>query len=132
MRVLTTYDEVVAALADFVMRPEVHRELGEGLTFFDGDRFVVMDDGLRCIAFACLSKANKIRYVYVRPELRGQGLFGVLMDSVEQMADGRITATATDMALRLYLRRGFVVTKSWKKYHNITKPHEPVSRNSCR
>lgn len=117
--------DVISGLMPFLMSKQMTNELGEHPTWQDRDFYFFAERRGSAIAFACLSAGGRLKYVYTHPAHRRQGCFTLLVDAAEAHAkrDGmrRIVATATDMALPYYLRRGYEVTKGWKKYHNITK-----------
>ncbi len=122
-------DQILKYISEYVLDPLVCQELGEPLLFRAGDLFGFYEDEHKDVkAFFCLSiKAQKafLRYVYVRPNERGNGIFNSLIQEAESIckeADiARISATATNSALPLYLKKGYSVKKSYINYHNIQK-----------
>jgi len=126
--------EILKGLSQFVLDPLVYAELGEPLLIRPGDVFGFYDrrdsveDDTETKAFFCVSlKSGKafLRYVYVRPDKRGNGLFSKMLEKIEEIcreAEAKeIAAVSTSSALPLYLKKGFVVKKSHVNYHNIKK-----------
>lgn len=117
--------DAIFGLMPFLMSRQMTSELGEHPIWQGGDFYFFADKDGSAIAFACLSASGRLKYVYTHPDHRRQGCFTLLVGAAEVHAKSaglrRIVATATDMALPYYLRRGYTVTRGWKKYHNITK-----------
>lgn len=122
-------DQILKHISEYVLDPVVCRELGEPLLFKVGDVFGFYEDEQKDVkAFFCVSiKAERafLRYVYVRPNERGNGIFGRLIEEVESLCKeagiSQITATSTNTALPLYLKKGYSIKKSHVNYHNIQK-----------
>jgi len=124
---------VVRCLEPYMMDRMMASELGEHPTWSDGDTYFCISIGGAVVSFACLSGTGKLRYVYTAPSHRKNGYFSTLIQIVEEHALSvgvkRISATATDAAIDHYTKRGYRITNSWKKYHNIEKHlgDEPIS-----
>lgn len=126
--ILTNKTKVIAAISDYLLSREVFKELGEPILFDEGDRFFCKIVEKKCIGFACLNVVGDkatLKYFYVAPEHRGNGIFSELYQEVENMAIGlgakTMKAVSTNAGLPAYQKRGFEITKSWVNYHNIQK-----------
>lgn len=120
-----TRTHVIAMLMPWMMSKDMRDELGEHPVWDNGDAYFFIVEGGSAVSFICLSCAGRLKYAYTDKSHRGRGCFSMLMQVMEGEANRsghkRLTATATNAALPHYIKRGWVVTKSWKKYHNITK-----------
>ena len=99
-----------------------------------GDLFGFYEDDQKDVkAFFCVSiksKKARLRYVYVRPNERGKGLFKGLIEAIEDICMEAgvvyITATSTNLALPLYLKNAIrlknltpTITTFKKKLENM-------------
>lgn len=112
-----------------MLDPLVYQELGEPLLVRPGDVFgFYRDVAITTKGFFCVNLKNGkafLRYVYVHSGERGNGIFSKLMTEVERFCKeakaNEITAVSTNVALPLYLKKGYSVKKSHVNYHNIQK-----------
>jgi GNAT superfamily N-acetyltransferase len=118
-------ETIARVLGAILLSKEVVSELGESVVFDEGDRFFFEMHGKYCIGFACLSEKGKLKYMYVLKSERGKGIFTKLLKSVEEMALSlqllKIKATSTALALPMYQKKGYKVTKSFTNFYNIEK-----------
>ena len=128
----TSKQEAAKYLIDYLLDPLVVHELGEPILFRQNDVFGfyegdLQSEPIQTKAFFCVSINDSafLRYIYVNPIFRGQGLFNVLIKSVEDLCVEAgcscIKAVATNSALPLYLAKGYKITKSYVNYHKIQK-----------
>lgn len=122
---LDTLNDVLMWMTPWLMLKDMRDELGEHPVWENGDTYFFIANDETPVSFACLSCGGKLKYAYTDSSMRGRGYFSTLMQVMEEYAlsigHKRITATATDAALPLYIKRGWTATKNWKKYHNIAK-----------
>lgn len=118
--------KIVAALADYLMDEKTFKELGEPLIYRPGAvYFVYLHKYTNCGFVALEPKGNYLflRYFYVFEGMRGKGLFSKLhaatVAHAKESGIEYIKCTATEMALHLYLNKGWQIEKSFKNYHNL-------------
>lgn len=119
---------VVNNLKDYVINREVFKELGEPILFDEGDIWFFYKNGKDVVGFCCVlpqKSSMRLKYIYVHPDHRKNGIFKTLMDVAEEETKekgfDKITAVATNQAYPLYQKRGYETTKSWTNYHNVFK-----------
>lgn len=129
-------NEVINLIGDYLLDQDVFKELGEPILMRDKDIFGVYESldaslferGKKSIAFFCVNMSSRkavLRYVYVHPSFRGQGVFGEMLSFIEGLCKEagceEIQAVSTNMALRLYLKNGYEAVKNFTNYHKIKK-----------
>jgi GNAT superfamily N-acetyltransferase len=124
----TIKENVISAIGKYLLDKSVATELGEAIFYDKGDVFFFYYHNDSCVAFAALNRSGskaRLKYIYVDNEYRGNGVFSELLEAIYDVAKdegkGEITATSTMMALPMYERKGWEVTKEWKNYANIKK-----------
>jgi GNAT superfamily N-acetyltransferase len=127
--------KILKSLSEYLLDTLVFAELGEPLLMRDGDvfGFYESDESSDVKGFFCLNvKSGKafLRYVYVRPDERGKGIFRELLEKVEEICKESevktLEAVSTNSGLPLYLKSGFETKKSYVNYHKIQKRYELV------
>lgn len=120
--------EMIEQLVDFIASREIYSELGEPILFDEGDVFFICKHGTYVHGFAAINKRKGhcfLKYMYVIPEKRGNGIFNQLYKEIEAYANkiecGCIKAVSTNMGLPIYLKNGFIIDKGFKNYHKISK-----------
>jgi putative acetyltransferase len=87
-----------------------HREASDGRLVL-----VAVDEGDRPVAYIDLEPNGHIDRVFCAPEAAGQGIASRLYDAVETAAReqgiGRLFTEASELARRLFERKGFVVVE---------------------
>lgn len=122
-------------MTEYLLDPMVFAELGEPLLMRDGDVFGFYegDEPNDVHGFFCLNIKNErafLRYMYVRPDERGKGIFRHLLEKVEEVCKEAgvqlLEAVSTNIGLHIYLKNGFETKKSYVQYHKIQKRYELV------
>lgn len=124
----TKQNNVVNNLSDYVINRDVFKELGEPILFDKGDIWFFYKKQKQAVGFCCVlpqKTSMKLKYIYVHPDHRKNGIFKELMNVAEEDAKekgfDKITAVATNQAYPLYKKRGYETSKSWTNYHNVFK-----------
>lgn len=130
IKTINSKSEIILSLKHYLLDRGVFKALGEPILYDEGDVFVLKEKEKYGVAgFAAYNISDKnvcrLKYMYVDPSFRKSGFFSELYKAVEDQAKlsgaNKITATSTDLALGLYINKGFSILKSWKNYHNISK-----------
>lgn len=76
--------------------------------------WVVVDDANRVVGFADLEADGHIDFLYVDPDVAGQGVATLMLDELERVARStgitRLYVEASEPARRVFERRGYTVT----------------------
>lgn len=115
---LTSRDQIIDAMKPFLFRNEIELELGEPLTHFNGNKWLVSVN-----AFACFDK-NKIRYIYVEPNFRGYGIGTELLLLIENEIFknySEIKLVCKPGVLPFYKKQFYFVEKAFINWINLKK-----------
>lgn len=123
--ILTSKESICAKVGLFALSRDVYKDLGEPILFDEGDRFFVHEENGVINGFAAMSEKGFLKYFYILPEYRGNGVFSKIFSTVEDWAVSQgiktIKAVSTIAGLEIYQKKGFVITHSYTNYHKIEK-----------
>lgn len=88
----------------------ISKELAEQMFVEIGDLWIIQSD-----CFVCVN-SNTIKYLYVIPKSRGNGLGTYLLEIIPKRV---YSAIATKKSVNIFTRSGYTITKSFKNFFYV-------------
>lgn len=114
-RYVDKFDDIVNNIKDVCFSNEFISEMGEPIVYNEKQKWLFGYIGVKWASFICY-EGNKIKYMYTRPEFRGNGYMYSLYDNIPNR---KWKVVASNMSYSLFLKKGFSVVKNFKNCHKL-------------
>lgn len=88
----------------------ISKELAEQMFVEIGDLWIIQSDCFVCVSY------DVIKYLYVIPKSRGNGLGTYLLEIIPKRI---YSAIATKKSVNIFIRSGYTITKSFKNFFYV-------------